>query len=138
MLTLEEVENKIFEAGNKLGLNNDSILYPRFSKTSQVFSEGTTIYISDSKYHFITMDRGQVRKHIYSKDIDVILYELFKNITANLARKFELENRKENIDSRRIWWKKQLELLDTINPSFFIKRKKEMDDILKISPFRDM
>lgn len=138
MLTLEEVENKIFEIGNKLGLDDDSILYPRFSKTSQVFSEGTTIYISDSKYHFITMDRGQVRKHIYSKDINVILYELFKNITANLARKFELENRKENIDSRRIWWKKQLELLNTINPSFSITRKKEMDDILKISPFRDM
>lgn len=58
------------------------------------------------------MDKSQIRKQIDSEDIDVILYELFKNITANLAQKFEIEQRKEKVDTRHIWWKKQLELLN--------------------------
>lgn len=45
MLTLEEVKNNILESGSKLGLDNDSNLYPLFTKSSQAFSEGTTIYI---------------------------------------------------------------------------------------------
>lgn len=137
MFTLEEIKNIIFDLGNKIGIDNNSKLYPMFSNSAHVFSEGPSIYIDGLEYHYIVMDRGQVRKHLESEQLDVILYEIFSSITSALARDFELEHRNKTDDSRRVWWKKQLELLSIINPKFTKIRKKEMDEILKISPFRD-
>jgi len=122
MFTLEEVKYIVFNLGDKIDVSSDSKLYPMFSTSTHVFSEGFSI--RGSKIHYITMDRGQIRKHIESEELGIILYEIFKNITSSLARQFELEHRSKTNDSRRVWWEKQLELLNEINPKFSEIRKK--------------
>lgn len=136
MFSLEEVENIIFKMSNKISVSKDSALLPMFSKTKDVFSEGESIYVDD-KYHYIMMERGQVYKHYESEELEEILYPLFKNITFSLAQEYELNHRKANEDFRRLTWKKQLKLLRKINKNFAEERKKEIEEILTISPYND-
>lgn len=136
MFSLEEVENIIFKMSNKISVSKDSALLPMFSKTKDVFSEGESIYVDD-KYHYIMMERGQVYKHYESEELEEILYPLFKNITFSLAQEYEFNHRKANEDFRRLMWKKQLKLLRKINKNFAEERKKEIEEILTISPYND-
>jgi len=136
-MTLEEIKNYIFESGRKIALDDDSKLYPMFSKTSNVFNDGASIYVENSKYYYIIMERGQLNKRFESKDLEEVLYPLFESITFSLASDYELNHRIKNEDSRRLLWKKQLELLEKINRNFFVKCQIEIEEILKIAPFND-
>jgi len=136
-MTLEEIKNYIFELGRKIGLDDDSKLYPMFSRTSNVFNDGASIYVKNSKYYYIIMERGQLNKCFESEDLEEVLYPLFESITFSLASDYELNHRIENEDSRRLLWKKQLELLKKINRNFFVKCQIEIEEILKIAPFND-
>ena len=137
MKSLDEIKNFIYEAGTKIGLKNDSNLYPVFSLNNTAFSDGATIYITNNEYHYVVTERGKINKHIKSCEIDDILYPLFESITFNIACKYELEHRKADKDSTRLIWKKQLELLETINPQFKDSCQADIEKILKIAPYRD-
>lgn len=136
-MSIDEIRKKIFELGSIINLEKGNQLYPIISDKANVSSDGTTIYIADSKYHYVNMERGQVRKHIESKNVEDILYQIFNSITFSIACDYELKNRKENEDFRRILWNKQLELLNKINKEYAKIRKNEIEQILEISPFKD-
>lgn len=61
---------------------------------------------------------------------------LFEGITFSLASKYELKNRSEKEDPRKLLWSKQLELLGKIDPLFKERCQKEIDSILKIAPYK--
>lgn len=137
MLTINEVENRVYELGNILNIDKESRLYPMFSNTPEVFSEGVSIYVTDTKYHYIIMERGRERKHYESSDLDDILYYIFKSITFSLASDYEVKHRRENQDFRRLLFSKQLELIRKISEQYYQKCNHQIKEILKISPFRD-
>ena len=114
-MNINEVRKLIYKHGEKIGLLYDSKLYPIFSSTGNVFSDGGTIYISNNEYHYVIMERGKENKHYRSLDINDILYPLFEGITFSLA---------------------QLELLGKIDPLFKERCQKEIDSILKIAPYK--
>lgn len=136
-MTLDEIKEYVLELGRKIELNDDSELYPMFSDNSNVFSEGDSIFIENSKYYYVIMERGRINKIYESEDIEEILYPLFESITFHLALKYELNHRIMNKDPRRIIWKHQLELLEKVNKKFSLKCQDEIDKILKIAPFND-
>ena len=84
-MNINEVRKLIYKHGEKIGLLYDSKLYPIFSSTGNVFSDGGTIYISNNEYHYVIMERGKENKHYRSLDINDILYPLFEGITFSLA-----------------------------------------------------
>lgn len=109
----------------------------RFSLRRGMFlAMGGTIYISNNEYHYVIMERGKENKHYRSLDINDILYPLFEGITFSLASKYELKNRNEKEDPRKLLWGKQLELLGKIDPLFKERCQKEIDSILKIAPYK--
>ena len=136
MMNINEVRKLIYKHGEKIGLPYDSKLYPIFSSTGNVFSDGGTIYISNNEYHYVIMERGKENKLYRSLDINDILYPLFEGITFSLASKYELKNRNEKEDPRKLLWSKQLELLGKIDPLFKERCQKEIDSILKIAPYK--
>lgn len=137
MLELNEVKEKMYELGDRVGIDRNSSLYPMFSSTSIVFGDGSSIYTYNSKYHYVIMERGNEIEHHVSKSLDDILYLVFSNITFTLATNYEVKHRKDNQDFRRLLWAKQLELLKNISINYYEIEKKEVDRILKISPYRD-
>ena len=54
-----------------------------------------------------------------------------------MALEYELHNSIPGQDSRRVWFAKQLELLEKIDPKWSMRKKKDQDYILKYSPFGD-
>mgnify|MGYP000084474786 CR=1 FL=1 len=58
-MNINEVRKLIYKHGEKIGLPYDSKLYPIFSSTGKVFSDGGTIYISNNEYHYVIMERGK-------------------------------------------------------------------------------
>jgi hypothetical protein len=125
--------------GNVLGVAQDSDLYPAFSENPNIPLEGDCIYVDGSKYYYITVDRGKVTQSYESEIQEDVLYPVFDSITACLARNYELtlRHKNPNADTRRIWFPKQLELLQKINEVYTEKRKAEQEEALKISPYRE-
>ena len=60
MMNINEVRKLIYKHGEKIGLPYDSKLYPIFSSTGNVFSDGGTIYISNNEYRsrFVEKNEG--------------------------------------------------------------------------------
>lgn len=137
MLKIEEIRDKVLTIGAQIGIDEKSSLYPAFSAPNKVFNEGASIYVTATQYHYIIMERGKEIKHYKSEKLEDILYPLFRSITLVLASKYELEHRNIKEDSRKLRWKKQLELLEIINVEFCDMRQKEIEEILKIAPYQD-
>ncbi|MFD2205993.1 Imm63 family immunity protein [Kiloniella antarctica] len=62
---------------------------------------------------------------------------LVSSDVSELATKWELENRIENQDARRGWFKKELELLNLIKSEWANKRESDQLVILSKHPFDD-
>ena len=70
-------------------------------------------------------------------DLDGLLYEIFKDVTSVMASRHELKHRIPGVDSRRLQFRKQLELLESINPIWRQRMQKYQSSILKVVPFAD-
>ena len=138
MLGIKEIRNKVLEIGQQIGLDGNSTLYPAFSEPDKVFNEGASIYVTPSQYHYVVFEKGKVIQHYKSEKIENILYPLFKTITINLASQYELKHRNGHEDTRKLRWKKQLELLKIVDTEFYEKRKKEIEEILNLQPLGSM
>lgn len=136
-MNIEEVKNYIYKLGTKIGLEKNSKLYPFFSESEQVFNDGPSVYVDNTGYHYVVMERGKINKIIESVEIDDIIYTIFESITFSLASEYEASHRRIGEDSRKQLWEKQLELLGKINERFAEKCKQEIDRILKIAPYRN-
>ena len=132
------LKSKIYKLGSKLGLSNDSDLYPLFSNDEHVFSDGVSVYSDESGYHYIETERGKPVKKIDCNSIEDILYYIFEDITFSLALNYELEHRRANEDSRRLLFDKQLKLLNRISADYANKYQCEIDEILKKHPYKDI
>ena len=88
--------------------------------------------------HYVVIERGHEFKRRTTDNLDELLYWIFSGVTFTMAGKFELENRIENKDFRRILFKKQEELLSILNESWGQKEHEEHLQILKSHPFDDL
>ena len=137
MVTLEVIKNRAYMLGQKIDVERDSTLYPQFLEDENLRGEGASIHVNDTLYHYTIMERGKVVKEYESKDLDEILFQLFYDITFDMACKYELEHRNENEDFRRILFTKQLELLQAISNPYYEKGKQRIDEVLGRVPYRD-
>jgi len=89
------------------------------------------------EYHFVVTERGSEFERLRTTDIDELLYWLVSSDVSQLARDWELALRGENQDSRRLWFHKELELLEQIKSEWSQKRRSHQMKILSEHPFND-
>jgi len=96
------------------------------------------IEVASDGYFYVSSERGCeiFRKKASSKN--ELLYFIFKDITWSMANDYELANRIEKQDPRRMIFSKKLELLKKVNPEWESKEKEEINKILRNSPYDDM
>lgn len=136
-MKLEEVKQRIYFLGGRIGLKKNSDLWPVFSENGHVSGEGASIYVEHSKCHYVIMERGKLVKKYVSENLEDILYPLFENITFTLASEYELNHRRSGEDSRRQLWEKQVELLERIHKSYAEACRAEIRKFLEISPYKE-
>jgi Immunity protein 63 len=102
-----------------------------YDESSYVFQD----YKND--LHYTAKERGQISFDKMTSDFDEILYWIFDSITSSMAFDFELNNRIEEKDSRRIAFEYQAQLMSTLNKLWSEKTIKKHNEILKEHPFDD-
>ena len=70
-----------------------------------------------------------------SRDINDLLYLVFRSITFSMAAKFLENNVIEKEDYRRQYFSRQLELLSVLNKDWRDRAEQEHQAILKFAPF---
>src|SRR5262245_27891511 len=88
-------------------------------------------------YCYVVTERGTENERRRTTDREEILYWLLKDVTSDIALKYELENRRPEEDFRRLYFGKQEELLRSLHPRWGELYRSERENILRSHPFRD-
>lgn len=111
-------------------------LLPTYNKTR----DGAHPHIeidSTGNYNYIVVEKGSELNRDITNNLDELLYWIFKSITSNMAMHFELKNRINNQDTRKLYFNKQIELLTSVNEKWRILITNELNQIIEKSPFDD-
>ena len=87
------------------------------------------------KFEFVVTERGTEFERIRGLSADEVLYMLMEGVTMRIATQYELENRKEGIDGRSIWFPYQEMLMAEFNPQWAAKLVAEHAKILEKHPY---
>jgi len=137
MKTIGYIQKEVSRIGKALcGESKPSYLFSVAS--SPTHSGAPHVEVVGDKYHFVVTERGSEYERNTTKDIDELIYWFISDDVSQLARDWELERRVEDQDSRRLWFQKEIELLETINPEWATRRKSRQIEILSEHPFNDI
>ena len=95
------------------------------------------IEVEHGFYHYVIVERGVERDRRFSDSYDDLLYWIFRDVTHGLAFGYELQNRVEDQDCRRIAFPKQIELMRTIDPALGKRLERDIAEILHRAPYDD-
>ena len=106
------------------------------------FSSGNTLPLIEidkqGRLHYVLIERGAEFERRTTENLDELLYWIFSGIATSMAFKYELKNRIEDKDCRRIAFDKQIELLSVLNENWGRKEHEEHLQILESHPFDDL
>jgi len=129
-MTLETLKNSINVLAEKV--NAPKNLLPPIN----CIQEGNSVELDEfNNLYYVISERGDVERSLMM-DLDELLYHVFSDITFIMSMHFELNNRKDGQDVRRIMFQKQEELLGQLKNEWKDKVKKEHDYILGYAPFQ--
>lgn len=135
MKTLSEMQNLAKDLARRI--NAPTNLLPTFS--SPIGDATPNIEVDNSGlYHFVISERGTEYERKITSDLNDLMYWIFSGVTFSLACDYELKNRVEDKDSRRIMFAKQEELLGILNKDWEERERKEHESILINNPFDDL
>ena len=135
MKTLTEMQNLAKDLASRI--NAPIHLLPTFS--TPIGDATPNIEVDNSGlYHFVISERGTEYERKITSDIDELMYWIFSVVTFSMACDYELNNRIEDKDSRRIMFAKQEELFGILNRDWQERERKEHKSILINNPFDDL
>jgi hypothetical protein len=133
--TVTEIQNIVNQLAEKI--NAPSYLLPTFS--SPIGDATPNIEVDNlGLYNYVISERGNEYERKLTSDLNDLLYWIFSSVTFSMACDYELKNRIEEKDFRRIMFEKQEELLGLLNREWEEKEKREHQSILTNNPFDDL
>ena len=133
MENISGIRKKVKELGELIDARNDILIV----RTTPDGFGSPHIEIRDNTYHFIISERGAENVHNKTKDINQLLYWIFNPIIFEIAIEYELDNREEGVDFRKMIFSKELELMGKIKPLWRQWKAKEIEEILKENPYNN-
>ena len=89
------------------------------------------IEIDGYGYNYVCRERGEEIFRKIPFDIEELLFEVFDNVTFEMASKWELKNRRDNEDVRLQLFAKQVDLMTRISKDFGQRINDRLQRILK-------
>lgn len=134
-LSLDEIKKKVNELALKINAPTD--LLPTYGQ-SRDFAYPHIEVDNVGLLHYVIVERGQELSRKTTNKLDDLLYWIFSGITFSMATDYELKNRIEDKDSRRIMFDKQEELLGILSDTWRQKESEDHKRILTNYPFDDL
>lgn len=135
MITLDDIKKKVEELAFKINAPSDLLPTYGYSKD---FAYPHIEIDNVGFLHYVIVERGQELERKTTDKLEDLLYWIFTSVTFSMASDFELKNRIEDKDCRRIMFEKQEELLGQLNTNWRLKENNEHQNILKRHPFDDL
>jgi len=88
-------------------------------------------------YAYVVSERGEEFERRETSDPDELLYWVVSDVTGTVARQYELAHRVPGRDSRRIWFAKHVELMESIQADWGSRMREEYESVLKDAPYDD-
>jgi len=133
MRSFEDLQNAIYEYGSKIGApKSDLRIYPAPQPDGTPY-----VRIDEHHYYYILEERGYELARYSTTHFDVICYWLMDDIVSKMAGQYELANRIEGQDPRRIRFRKELDLMGALSQDWLKISEREIKEILERSPFTD-
>ena len=133
---LDNLEHQFRAIRERLGVKKGDRAYLDFDTVSK-HDGGPHVELVDGELHFVICERGTEYERRVAKGEDELLYWLVSSITFSLATDWECRNRIPDQDTRIGWMNKELEILQTINPRWAIRRYEERKGLLAKGLLRD-
>ena len=133
MKTLRQIEADVTTLAGRIGASADDL--PTYGTTRDFgYSH---VEIDGDRYHYVTVERGKELSRKSTVNYDELLYWVFSEATRNLAFAYELKNRIEDQDCRRIAFPKQVELMNCISSEMAARCSAEIAETLSQAPYDD-
>ena len=133
MLNFNEIQEKIYEYGSIINAPKDVLkIYPSPQPDGTPY-----IKINNNEYLYIVEDRGMELERRRTANIDVLLYWIMSDVIFFLASQYELENRAKGFDSRRLIFKKEIELFKVLKKEWGNITETRINQILEETPYND-
>lgn len=125
------IKKKVQEYGKIIDAPQDLLIV----RTTPAGFGYSHIEIDEQGYQYIITERGHELERLQTDNLDELLYWICKDITFDMATRYELENRVPTEDFRRIYFAKNIELMERINTKYAKWLKKELDEVLEKYPY---
>jgi len=133
ILSIEETEHLVRKLAARIDAPADRL--PTFDGPEG--SARPHIEVHGGLYHWVVSERGTEYERRTTPDLDRLLYWVFGSVTFEMASEYEVYHRVPDEDSRRLLFKRHLELLKALSPSWHEEKMKELEVILRENPFDD-
>lgn len=102
------------------------------------FIDGQTVYrFKEGAFEILYSERGNKQVICSTEEYSELVYLYIKSVTQSFALAWELNNRIEGQDSRRLWFSKQIELIGRLNLDWASKLESDINQILLQNPYND-
>jgi hypothetical protein len=93
--------------------------------------------LENGNYLICDKERGNtISQNTYTSAEDV-MFDFFYHTTSQMAQTFELQNRIDDQDTRRLKNQKHLDLINSLNPEWTIKAENAIELVLQQHPYND-
>ncbi|MBI0551403.1 Imm63 family immunity protein [Pectobacterium parmentieri] len=133
LLSFSEIQKKVNELGKNVGIPEGDLHI--FSSSPDDGRPHISYY--GGLYNYIYAERGVEFFRKTTSSINELFYWIMSDFIYKVAFQYELENRVENIEGRRIAFNKALALMGNISDEWRLMAQNEIDDILAKNPYTD-
>lgn len=131
--SLDEIKSEIDRLAAQIGAPDNLLPTYRYS----IDGAHPHIDVDLNGYHYVVVERGQEISHVTTHNLDELLFQVFKDITFELACAYELKHRVQHQDFRRLLFQYQIELLSMLSPKWSEIENQEHEGILQDHPYDD-
>ena len=109
-----------------------------FAEGNENSAEGTYIFSRDNVYHILFTEKGKVREDKITTDEKEVIRSVLDIVSFDIAMEFAISNREKNKVFRRKLFEKEVEIYSLFGETFEKSKKREIEEILKENPYKDI
>ncbi|MBX8487684.1 Imm63 family immunity protein [Pseudomonas cichorii] len=131
--SIQEIQSMVDRLGERVGAPKSLLVV-----LSAPADDGAPyVKIHDHGFSYVSSERGYEIYNKSTNSLDELLYWIMKRVVQRMAVKYELDNRVGGFDTRRVYFSKFVQIFDEINPEWAGLARRDVDEILKASPYLD-
>ncbi|MOA33142.1 hypothetical protein D3C78_1544120 [compost metagenome] len=132
-IKLEAIQKEVYRLGEMIGAPRALLLL----RDLPADDGAPYVVISNEILCYISSERGYEIFRKAASSLDELLYFILDRVTSRMAMDYELNNRVEGQDSRRIYFSKKIELMNELCPQWGCKARQEIERVLVSAPYVD-